>query len=294
MTIRNVKVLAPWYAQNADGIDLSSCRRVLIEKATVDVGDDGLCLKPNNLARSQSPGPACENIVITDCVVYHAHGGFVIGSESFGGVRNVALRNCVFVGTDVGIRFKSARDRGGVVEKVYVDGVRMRAITTDAVLFDMYYAGGAPDVEATKDMTVRTAQPVTDRTPQFRDIFIRNVVCDGAKRAMVINGLPEMPVRNIVLDSVSLSADAGVFLADAENIQMNGCSFFLAAGPVLSVIQSRSITISGGTIPAGTELLVRVVGENSREIRITGIDKSHVKTPVEWGKDARPDAVKWE
>ena len=294
MTIRNVKVLAPWYAQNADGIDLSSCRRVLIEKATVDVGDDGLCLKPASIAKSQSAGPSCEHIIIRDCVVYHAHGGFVIGSESYGGVRNVSVRNCIFVGTDVGIRFKSARDRGGLVEQVYIDGVRMREIATDAILFDMYYAGGAPDVEAAKDLTDRAAQPVTDRTPQFRDIFISNVICDGAKRAMVINGLPEMPVKNIVLDSVSLSAKAGVFLADAENIQMNGCSFFPAAGPALSVIQSRSITISGGTFPAGADPLVRVVGENSREIRIKGIDKSGLKNPVESGKGARPDAVQWE
>ena len=294
LTIRNVKVFAPWYAQNADGIDLSSCRRVLVENATVDVGDDGLCLKPGNLATSQSPGPACEHIIIRDCVVYHAHGGFVIGSESFGGVRNVAVRNCVFVGTDVGLRFKSARDRGGLVEKVYIDGIRMRDIATDAILFDMYYAGGAPDVEATKDLTNRAARAVTDRTPQFRDLSIRNVVCDGAKRAMVINGLPEMPVKNIVLDSVSLMADAGVFLADAENIQMTGCSFFPAKGPVLTVIQSRSILLQGGTVSAEANPVVRVVGENSRDIRFRGIDKSRVKATVELGKNVRADAVKWE
>ena len=206
--------------------------------------------------------------------MYHAHGGFVIGSESFGGVRNVAVLNCVFVGTDVGLRFKSARDRGGLVEKLFIDGVRMRDIATDAILFDMYYAGGAPDVEAEKDLTVRTAQPVTDRTPQFRDISIRNVVCDGAKRALVINGLPEMPVRDIVLDSVFLTTRAGVFLADAENILMNGCRFYPATGPVLSVIQSRGITVQGGTLPGGVNPLIRLVGENSSGIKIKGIDAS--------------------
>lgn len=294
LTIRNVKVFAPWYAQNADGIDLGSCRKVLVENATVDVGDDGLCLKPGSLAKSQSPGPACENILIKDCVVYHAHGGFVVGSESFGGVRNVAVRNCIFIGTDVGLRFKSARDRGGVVEKVYIDGIQMRNIATDAILFDMYYAGGAPDVEASKDLSIRNAEPVTDRTPRFRDIFIRNVVCDGAKRAMVINGLPEMPVKNISLDSVSLTTDAGVYLADAEHVQMNGCKFFPAAGPVFSVIQSRSITVQGGVITKGVDPLVRVVGENSGEIRFKGLDTSLLKRGVELGKNVRPDAVQWE
>jgi DNA sulfur modification protein DndE len=294
LTIRNISVRAPWYAQNADGIDLSSCRKVLIENATVDVGDDGLCLKPGSLAESQSPGPACENILIRDCVVYRAHGGFVIGSESYGGVRNVAVRNCTFVGTDVGLRFKSARDRGGVVEKLYIDGVRMRDIATDAILFDMYYAGGAPDVEAAKDLTVRRAEPVTDRTPQFHDIVLRNVVCDGAARAMVINGLPEMPVRDIVLDSVSLSTAAGVFLADAENITMRGCSFFPVAGPVFSVIQSRLITVKGGSVPPGAEPVVRVAGDRSGDVTIEGMAKSRFKRPVELGKGVRPDAVRWE
>ena len=122
----------------------------------IDVGDDGICVKPGTIAASQKPGPACENIVVADCVVYHAHGGFVIGSESYGGARNVSVRNCVFIGTDVGLRFKSARGRGGVIEKIFIEGIQMREIVTDAILFDMYYSGGAPDVEARKDLTIRT------------------------------------------------------------------------------------------------------------------------------------------
>ena len=92
---------------------------------------------------------------IADCVVYHAHGGFVIGSESYGGACNVSVRNCVFIGTDIGLRFKSPRGRGGVIEKIFIEGIRMREIATDAILFDMYYSGGSPDVEARKDLTIR-------------------------------------------------------------------------------------------------------------------------------------------
>ncbi len=126
--IRNVKVLAPEYGQNTDGIDSRSCRNVVIYNCTVNVGDDGICLKPSTIAESQTPGPSCQNIVIADCIVYKAHGGFVIGSESYGGVCNVSVRNCLFIGTDVGLRFKSARGRGGLVEKVFIDGIQMRGI----------------------------------------------------------------------------------------------------------------------------------------------------------------------
>lgn len=291
LIIRNVKVLTQWYAQNGDGIDLSSCRNVVVYNSTVDAGDDGICLKPGSIANSQTPGPSCQNIVIADCVVYHAHGGFVIGSESYGGARNVSVRNCVFVGTDVGLRFKSARGRGGLVEKVFIDGIQMRAIETDAILFDMYYSGGSPDVEATKDLRDRRAEPLTDRTPQFQDFSIKNIVCDGARRAMVINGLPEMPIKNIVLDSVSVSAKGGVVLADAEGIQLNGCRIVALSGPVISVLQGRSITVKGGTFPAVADVFLKVAGEKSENIHLLGIDLTNAKKAVELGENVKPDAV---
>src|SRR5512140_1799422 len=99
------------------------------------------------------------------------------------------------------------------------------------------------------------------------------------------------------IDNESIAENSSLYAVTAclaENIQINGCSFFPSTGPILSVIQSRSITISGGTIPAGADPLVRVIGGNSREIRIKGIDKTGLKNPVESGKDARPDAVHWE
>ena len=197
------------YTQNTDGIDLGSCRNVVVYNCTVSVGDDGICLKPAPLAVGQAPGPSCSNIVVEDCVVYDAHGGFVIGSGTAGGVRNVCVRNCVYIGTEVGLRFKSARDRGGVVEKIFFDGIRMRDIKTDAILFDMYYSGGAPAAEATKDLTIRKAEQVTALTPQFRDFFVNNIICNGADRAVVINGLPEMSIKNMVLQNVSISSRRG-------------------------------------------------------------------------------------
>ncbi|TAK63886.1 MAG: glycoside hydrolase family 28 protein, partial [Bacteroidetes bacterium] len=119
--VRNIKIKTEWYAQNGDGLDLNSCRNVLMYNSRVDVGDDAICLKPGNIADKQKPGPACENIVIADCIVNHGHGGFVIGSESHGGARNVYVKNCIFAGTDVGLRFKSLRGKGGVIENIYID-----------------------------------------------------------------------------------------------------------------------------------------------------------------------------
>jgi polygalacturonase len=294
LIIRNVNVLAPVYGKNTDAIDPSACRNVVIYNCMIDVGDDGICLKPGTIAFSQKPGPACENIVVADCVVYHAHGGFVIGSESNGGARNVSVHNCVFIGTDVGLRFKSARGRGGVIEKIFIDGIQMREIVTDAILFGMYYSGGAPDVEARKDLTIRKAEPVTDRTPQFKDFFVKNIVCNGADRAVVINGLPELSIKNMILDNVSITSKRGAFIADADGVQLNGCRIVPQSGNVFNIIQSRNVTIKDGIYPAPADLFLKVYGERSDNIRLIGVDLKQVKKEIELEKNVKADAVRQE
>lgn len=289
--IRNIKITSPWYAQNGDGLDLSSCRNVVIHGISVDTGDDGICLKPGTIARTQKPGPSCENIVIADCVVYHAHGGFVIGSESYGGVKNVSVRNCVFIETDIGLRFKSMRGNGGTVENVFVEGIQMRAIRNEAILFDMYYGSGASEEGAEERAEDRKAEPVNDRTPRFRDISIRNIVCNGAKRAMLIQGLPEMPVKDIVLDSVTVSAIQGALMVDADGITLNGCSIAAQSGAVMTVIQSRRILVKGGTYPGKPEVFLRVEGEKSANIRLVGVDIGGGKQITALGAGVSPGAV---
>jgi polygalacturonase len=292
--IRNVKVLSPWYGQNNDGIDPASCRNVVIYNTTVDVGDDGICLKPGSIASIQKPGPACENIVIVDCVVYHAHGGFVIGSESFGGVNNVSVRNCIFIGTDVGVRFKSLRGKGGLVENVFIEGIQMREIANEAILFDMYYGGGAPEVEATKDRNPEKAEAVTDLTPRFQNISFKNIICNGAERAVLINGLPEMPVKNITFENVSVAATKGLTLINADGIQLDGCRIIPQEGPVITVNQSGNIKVKGGGYTNLAGVFLKVDGEKSENIHLIGVDLPKAKNAVQLGQNVRSDAVKYD
>lgn len=158
LVIRNVTVQNPWNAQNGDGIDIGSSHAVVIYNTVVDVGDDGICLKPGNFSSRKDWSVACENIVIADCIVYRAHGGFVVGSETYGGTRNVSVRNCTFIDTDVGLRFKTARDRGGVTEKIFIDGISMRNIGNEAILFDSFYEGKSPEERAKSEESIRKAR----------------------------------------------------------------------------------------------------------------------------------------
>jgi polygalacturonase len=273
VTIRNIAVHTEWYAQNADALDLESCRNVDVRGSTLDTGDDGICLKSGKDAAGRRIGIPTENIWIENCTVYHAHGGVSIGSEMSGGVRNIYVNNCLFLGTDMGLRFKSARGRGGVVEKIYVRNVRMTDIATEAIGFTMYYGGQAPtDANDDSVNAERKSVPVTEETPQFRDIYIDDVICRGARTAAMFQGLPEMPIRGIHLHNVSFTTETGVVCIDAENITLDHVEIANHKGPVLTVTDTRNTTIDHLTYSAGAEAIVKVEGTGNSNIVVTNTD----------------------
>lgn len=204
-------------AQNSDALDLESCRHAIIRNCTFDAGDDGICIKSGQDAAGRRIGVPTEDVLVEGCTVYHAHGGFTIGSEMSGGVRNMRVDNCTFIGTDIGLRFKSTRGRGGVVEKIYIANIRMIDIPGDAINFNLYYGGKSP-LDQSSDTSETNFPAVSEETPQFRDIHVENVICRGAQNAIVLQGLPEMPLRDVTLKNVFITSRKGVSVTDAEHI----------------------------------------------------------------------------
>lgn len=215
LTLRNLMVKNPAYAQNGDGVDIESCRNFLIEGCTFDVGDDAICIKSGKDEEGRKRGKPTENGIVRNNIVYKGHGGFVIGSEMSGGARNIFVHDCTFMGTDKGLRFKSTRGRGGVVEKIYAKNIFMKDIVDEAVFFDLYYfVKFATDSE-------RDERPVVNEgTPVFRDMEFENIVCNGAKKAIFIRGLPEMPIKNIRIRNSVFKTEIGKELKDADDIQL--------------------------------------------------------------------------
>ncbi|TCJ14234.1 DUF386 family protein [Flaviaesturariibacter flavus] len=223
LTMRNVTIFNEEWAQNGDGIDISACRNVLLYKCTVSAGDDGICMKS-----SSSPGqaaPRLENVVIAGCTVYRAHGGFVIGSNTDGGMNNIFVKDCNFIGTDIGVRVKSNAGRGGLVHNIYVQDVFMSDIQKEAISFDTYYEDVVAGKEA-KD--VKTT--ATDKVPDFRDFYISNVFCRGAKTAVAITGLPYAPVQKINFNNVVIAASKGYVAKDAKDIVFKNSKVILPGG----------------------------------------------------------------
>lgn len=295
MIIRNINVRNPWYSQNGDGLDLESCRNVIVTNCCFDVGDDAICLKSGRDEYGRRRGKPTENTVVTDCTVYHGHGGFVIGSEMSGGVRNIFIRNCTFIGTDVGLRFKSTRGRGGVVENIFIEDIRMSNIATEAVRFNMYYGGRAPipeDGEQEKGPTAgREVVPVNEGTPQFRKIYCKNIICKGAAGAVLLQGLPEMPIREIELENVVISADTGFLCVDAEQIKLTNVKILPDKLPVFSLFDSRNVTMKDISGPESEGVFMRLQGDKTREIHLKGKSVSRIKERIDFGRDVKQDAI---
>ena len=237
LIINNITVRNPEYSQNGDGIDVDSCENVIILNSTFDCGDDGICIKSGKDADGRRRARPCENLIISGCTVYHGHGGFVVGSEMSGGVKNIKVSGCRFLGTDVGLRFKSTRGRGGVVEGIWIDNIYMTDIVSEAVLFNLYYNGSNSADRLIDGVLVKgsdIAQPVDETTPCFRDIHISKVVCNGANQAMLFKGLPEMPVKGIDISDCTISSRKGVELSWSEDVTLRNTDIRASEGEPLS------------------------------------------------------------
>ena len=248
--VEDVQVRNPSFAQNGDGIDLESCKNALIVNSTFDVGDDGICIKSGKDEDGRKRGIPCENVIVNGCTVFKGHGGFVVGSEMSGGVKNIYVSDCQFLGTDVGLRFKSTRGRGGVVEGIYINNVSMFDIQTDAITFDLYY-GGKSAVEALEDgdENKRTTAKfkVDETTPCFRDIFISHVICRRARRAAFFNGLPEMPVKNVQITDLEVNnAKEGIVVNYTDGVKLSNISVS-ASGHTFTATNSTNASVNGKT-----------------------------------------------
>jgi len=244
VTLSNLTIRNPWYSQNGDGLDIESCRVGTVTNCRFDVGDDAICIKSGKDKEGRERGKPTELFVITDCVVYHAHGGFVIGSEMSGGVRNIFVKNLTFNGTDCGLRFKSVRGRGGVVENIWMEDIRMNNIPTDAINFNLYYFGKAIAEDAlTGEMTVEK-MPVSEETPAFKNMYFKNIYVNGAKQALKIMGIPEMPVENIQFKNMIIRSDVGIQMNYARKIDFEKIDLRLdKPGIAVSLSNSQNINI---------------------------------------------------
>ncbi|MES2648195.1 MAG: glycoside hydrolase family 28 protein [Bacteroidota bacterium] len=230
LTIHAVTINNP-HSPNTDGINAESCKYVHISNCHISVGDDCITIKSGKDKPGRAKAMPAENYTITNCTMLSGHGGVVIGSEMSGDVKKIAISNCIFDGTDRGIRIKTARGRGGVVEDIRVDNIVMKNIRQQAIVLDMQYAK-------------TTEEPVSERTPSFRNIHFSNITAQ-TKEAIFINGIAEMPIEDITFNDIQFTAETGANINLAKNIELHNVSITTKSGASLMAENVSGLTING-------------------------------------------------
>lgn len=261
LTIRTV-------GPNNDGICFDSSRNGLIEDCDISTGDDCITMKSGLNEDGLRVNRPTENVVVRRCTTRAGHGGFVVGSETSGGVRNILVDDCHFLGTDRGIRLKSARGRGNVVESIWCRNIQMTDIRDEAIQISTFYKawfGGesGPD-------------------PTFRNIHIQDVTVSGAKTGISIAGLPEQPIENVTMQNLQITAVKGMEGSDIQGLTLDHVNIEPTTGPdVMVLTDSRNVVISHSAAPAGCDTFLRVSGAKSSGIQLLDDNVASAKTPFQ-------------
>ncbi|MGK9119365.1 glycoside hydrolase family 28 protein [Olivibacter jilunii] len=236
VTIDGVTINNP-PSPNTDGINPESCSNVHISNCHISVGDDCITIKSGKDRSGRKEARPAENYTITNCTMLSGHGGVVIGSEMSGDVKKIVISNCIFDGTDRGIRIKTARGRGGVVEDIQVSNIVMKNIKQQAIVLDMQYA-----------KTDR--EPVSERTPRFSNIHLSNITAQG-EQAGYLNGLEEMPIENVSFSNMVMETKTGFDIRASKGIVFSNVSVNPSTGPAIAATNVSGLQINGLRTAAG-------------------------------------------
>ncbi|WP_308990991.1 glycoside hydrolase family 28 protein [Mariniflexile litorale] len=301
VTVDGVTIFNP-HSPNTDGINPTSCKNVHISNCHISVGDDCITIKSGRDADGRKWATPTENVTITNCTMLSGHGGVVIGSEMSGGIKKVTIANCVFDGTDRGIRLKAARGRGGVVEDIRVSNIVMNNIKKEAFMFNLFYDKNTVE------------EPVSERTPIFRNIHISNVTGTNVNTACRVIGIPEMPIHNLSFSNINIEAKEGFSIDTASDVELHdvkvntqiGASFSIENSkniildnvstttpikdtPVIKLNNVSNIMIGNNFQMTPTDVFLEVDGLKSKTIFLKNNVFEHVKTVLKKGKDLKID-----
>jgi len=244
VTVRNVIIRAPSStdpvnpSHNTDACDVSGSK-ILVQNCDVSVGDDNFTC-----------GGGTSDVLITGCTYGNGH-GVSIGSPTRGGVSNLTVENCTFTNTECGIRIKSDRDRGGILQNLTYRNLKMTNVILPILIYATYMATEREYRDLQKITPEIAAKypsaTVTDLTPIYRDITFENITATAqpGKRAGLIWGLPEAAVSNVLFKNVNITADNpfGVFFAN--NVKLVNCKILTKGGENKLVLTNANVTIDG-------------------------------------------------
>jgi polygalacturonase len=263
-------VIETYPGVHTDGIVVDSSRFVKLANDYIDTGDDGIVIKSGKDADGLRVNRPTEDVAITNCTVHHAHGAVTIGSETSGSVRNIVASNMTVLDTQNGVRIKSARGRGGVVENISFVNWTMENVGEAITVTNYYLMEGE---------TKTSEQPVSNRTPVFRNISISDMVVNGAKVLIDVEGLPEMPISNLRISNIIGTGKVGLIGNYSDDLELHNVQLNVEKGSAFQVENSSNLeldNVSARKILTGTSVIrldntPGAIVRNSRAFPGTGV-----------------------
>lgn len=206
--------------QRGDGIDIESSRNVLVEYCTLNTGDDCIAIKAGRGYDGLRVNRPSENIVVRYCLTEQGHGGFTIGSETAGLAKNIYVHDCVFTGTDVGLRFKTRRPRGGGGENILFENIRM-AVEKTALSWDMLGQAQHVGNQASRDFVMKP----NALTPRFSKITFKNIYIERSRECIKVEGIPESPLEGVTLNRIYAKGKQFLSIHDAKDFSISNSVF---------------------------------------------------------------------
>ncbi len=305
ITVDNITINQPFESPNTDGVNPDSCQDVRIINCYIDCGDDCVTIKSGYNEDGRRVGIPCENVTIANCIFLHGHGGVVIGSETSGDVRNVTITNCIFDGTMRGLRIKTARRRGAVVEHIRASNLVMRDVKAAFSI--------------TKQYTRTEPQPVNEGTPRFHDFHFSNIDVSDCEKVAEVIGLEEMNIRDLrftdvhvnnakkgfeceYVDGIALNdftanvrQGAAFVFQNTENIELHRVSTERPrpGQPVITLEKTENVLMHACSAPERTTHFLKLIGDENKKLTIRNNYLDHVEKPVErpfisWGELKNP------
>lgn len=256
ITITGITIENPGNSPNTDGIDPSSCKNVHISNSLISVGDDCIVIKSGRDEDGREAASPTENITITNCTMLKGHGGVVIGSEMSGNVKRVTISNCVFEGTDRGIRIKTMRGRGGVVEDISVSNVVMNNMVNEGILITLRYQTTKPE-------------PVSERTPAANSISLSGITIRGAQRPVAIYGLEEREISQVSMSDMQIYSTKGMLIENGSDINFHDIRMEIKEGSALEAKDSKNISYDKITVTTPERNIPYLNLTNCKDVRIT-------------------------
>jgi len=175
---------------NADGINICTSDTAYVFNSSFDTGDDCINFNAGVGADGAKENFPDNNIRVFNCTAKRGHGGVVFGSFTGAWIQNVFVEDCLFDGTDIGLRFKTGKEQGGGARNVLCRDITIKNIAKNAAIFF--------------DSTYSCKYPSAD-PGQFKDITVQNITCSNlSKYGIYVNGLPGTPHDNISISNVSI------------------------------------------------------------------------------------------